>query len=192
MLVGSETFHLHPSVLSKSSEFLAKAMKPEWRSDPSKPITLSEVDPELFGSYCQWLYAQQLVFKGTVSASFEHLAKLYVLGEHLLDAAFRNTIIDALIKHCQTTKKFPPDTAVQIIYQGTPTGSPARKLLVDFWAHAASRDWSRTTGLVALTSVDFAEALINALLEVREKPDSTNPRLWLKQPNSYYVEPLQK
>ncbi|KAH7341159.1 hypothetical protein BKA66DRAFT_434772, partial [Pyrenochaeta sp. MPI-SDFR-AT-0127] len=167
--------------------FFINAMKPEWRKDPSKPIDLSAEDPAVFETYAQYLYTHKVVFKGSAGNSFNHVAALYVLGGFLKDVSFQNFITGALIRHCNATQRFPPETAVEIIYQGTTSGSPFRRLLVDIWAYAASSGWIASRGLVASTSVDFVEDVVKALLEVREKPAGSRPRPWVAEPKSYNV-----
>jgi hypothetical protein len=44
--VGDKLFHVHEGTLTSTSKFFAGVMKPEWRTDPTKPIDLSDDEPE--------------------------------------------------------------------------------------------------------------------------------------------------
>jgi hypothetical protein len=94
VLVGQETFYVHHNVLVSSSKFFQNAMKPVWRTEPLKPIDLSDVDPATFKVYSQWLYTKQM------TGEFIHplLAKLYVLGERIMDETFQKNVVLAMAR----------------------------------------------------------------------------------------------
>ena len=76
---------------------------------------------------------------------FELLAMLYCFGEKYQDVRFKNTVIDAIlakqnIKY-EGGRWYPTDKAVDIIYQGTSSGSPARKLMVAIHTRHGSNEW---------------------------------------------------
>jgi len=67
---------------------------------------------------------------------------LYVVGERMLDNAFRSDLLNTMIRfmrmeeaqessHIESNIR-PPLQVVEIIYGGTTSGSPARRLLVDW------------------------------------------------------------
>jgi hypothetical protein len=60
-----------------------------------------------------------------------YVASLYVFGERVMDGLFQDAIISALIDHCTRTNKTVSLSLVRIIYQGTTSSSPARRLMVD-------------------------------------------------------------
>jgi len=52
---------VHTTVLIKSSELLKNVMKPEWRTDATKPIDMSDMELTIFEAYCGWLYTGRIV-----------------------------------------------------------------------------------------------------------------------------------
>jgi len=176
--------HVHATALSKSSKFFKRALKPQWRTDTTKPIDMSDVDPVIFEGYCGWLYTGKVMHL-EIDQCYIYLANLHVLGERILDVTFQNSVIAAMIRRSQTYKTYPGIQTVQIIYAGTPAGSPARRLLVDFWVFAGSPKWSEVDNLSKRTCVDFVNDLIPRLLEQREAPGGLDVRPWIANPKSY-------
>jgi hypothetical protein len=62
---------------------------------------------------------------------FVELARAYVLGEKPIDVKFKNAIIDTFVAVGTAMGYNPIGERVDILYEGTPEGSPARKLVVD-------------------------------------------------------------
>jgi hypothetical protein len=58
-----------------------------------------------------------------------------------MDTSFQNKIIDAIVSRVDKAKKHPGNKVVKVIYGGTPSGSPARRLLIDMWAYRAKGKW---------------------------------------------------
>ncbi|KAF2827202.1 hypothetical protein CC86DRAFT_263989, partial [Ophiobolus disseminans] len=112
------------------STFFQNTLKPEWASmREGKPIDLKEEHLSTFEAYVQWLYTHQ------VATTFDTTkwAEAYVLGEKLMDAEYQDTILEKIMRGCEEKRNFPGEPQLAIIYNGTPMGSPARKLLVDFY-----------------------------------------------------------
>jgi hypothetical protein len=65
------------------------------------------------------------------------LAKVYVLGEELMDVKFKNDVLDTIIATATEACYYPIGEAVAIIYEGTTTSSPGRRLMVDFLVEIA-------------------------------------------------------
>ncbi|KAI4711382.1 hypothetical protein J4E89_003947 [Alternaria sp. Ai002NY15] len=185
--VGSDPetlMHVHATTLSKSSEFFKNALKQEWRTDSTKPIDMSDVDPFIFEGYCGWLYTGRVVHRNQYEC-YKYLASLYVLGERVMDVTLQNSVVAAIIRRSQTWRKYPGNPAIQIVYAGTPAGSPARRLLVDFWVFHAKPTWNGLDNLIKLTCADFVDDLVRKLIEQRGVPDSSVPRPWIANPKSY-------
>ncbi|USP73218.1 hypothetical protein yc1106_00492 [Curvularia clavata] len=154
--VGTEgsMYTVHSAVLRKRSNFFASAMKPEWSgSNPSRPpIDLTDEDPAIFEIYVHWLYFRVLpttaedLDNTEVDFEFCTLSKCYVLGEKLMDTAFKNAIIDAFTEAKFETPHLdlpsPGVIPVTIIYDGTPKNSPARRLMIKMWSKYATADWA--------------------------------------------------
>lgn len=147
LLVGPDRHSMivHASYLSRTSEFFASALKKEWIEGQTRTIELDEEYPDLMVHYLDWLYTTELPTKGCRSFDSEDskvatnhlLAELYVFGERRLDSHLRNAIIAEFIRlrlvfrdvaGCQSSQRV---CAINIIYQGTPPGSPTRRLMVD-------------------------------------------------------------
>ncbi|KAF2444403.1 hypothetical protein P171DRAFT_444593 [Karstenula rhodostoma CBS 690.94] len=161
------------NLLRSSSQFLKAATKPEWDDlcEVKRTITLSS-DPMLFKAYVHWLYM------GTIPRpddnapdhkDYPFLAKLYVLGEELLDAIFKNRTIDAIIAVYIKSKLWPIGETIRIIYEGTPEGSPARRLMADGFARIAydHPSWMKE---FKNCSHDFLVDVSRAMVSVRQPP----------------------
>ncbi|KAF1835364.1 hypothetical protein BDW02DRAFT_523371, partial [Decorospora gaudefroyi] len=124
---GDKFVHVHKDVLSSTSEFLKNAMKPEWRTDESAAIDLSDEYTATVQAYCQWLYTRRLV---KLTNNWLHLARLYVLGSKLKDKKFQRMVLDAMIEMASKRGGNPSFPVIKTIYDGTTKGSPARRLMV--------------------------------------------------------------
>ncbi|KAI2478507.1 BTB/POZ domain containing protein [Pyrenophora tritici-repentis] len=99
---GNRIIYVHKALIAASSEFFRNVTKPEWTTH-SKVIDLSNQCPEIFEIYCQWLYSKRLLsskrpFSGNPQGNtWISFAKFYVLGEEIMDQAFQNVIVDAMI-----------------------------------------------------------------------------------------------
>lgn len=147
LLVGPQKHNMivHSGYLARTSEFFASALKKEWAEGQTRTIELDEETPELMAHYLDWMYTSELPTKecrpwdpdASKVAANNLLAELYVLGEHRLDSQLRNAIIAEFIRHREPLRdvarcsSFQRADAINIIYQGTPPGSAARRLMVD-------------------------------------------------------------
>jgi hypothetical protein len=179
VLVGQEVFHVHQNVLVSSSQFFQNAMKPVWRTEPLKPVDLSDVDPQIYKVYSQWLYTKQMTSK----LSHHSLAKLYVLGERIMDRAFQKTVVLAMIK--RFNNQFQPGMlSIRTIYAGTPAGSAARRLMVNFCAFYSVPSSKRVNLLDASKDGEFMVDFIAVLVKYRGTP--TVPQLWKDELVAHY------
>ncbi|KAH7138018.1 hypothetical protein B0J11DRAFT_513407 [Dendryphion nanum] len=157
-----ETFYVHQHAICAASPFFANAMKPEWASSRPDPrtITLPEDDPAAFSIYMSYLYAKELPILNESTASqpttpegkyrdidngYHNLAYAYVLGERLMDPAFKNAIIDAYVLYARGSppakRCYPSNEEIRILYEGTHEDSPIRKLLIDIWTARGKWEW---------------------------------------------------
>jgi hypothetical protein len=178
---------VHTTVLTKSSELLKNVMKPEWRTDFTKPIDMSDMELTISEAYCGWLYTGKIVHheKGKRHV---FLSELYILGERLMDTAFQDVIIAAIIRFSIGSNIFPGNSAIQTIYTGTPASSPARRLLVDFWAFNAVPTYDGLENLTKETCLDFVNDLVRELIVKRDRPVDFVQRPWLATPESYRMD----
>ncbi|KAJ4365549.1 hypothetical protein N0V83_008168 [Neocucurbitaria cava] len=183
--VGDQTFQVHKGVIS-SVPFFQNALKPEWcLGRNGDPIDLSDHDPEAFEHYLQWLYSRNLAKNLPLTL----LASLYITGDSLMDTAFQNAVIDCFKprNRRESDRMVITAGAVNIIYDGTLAGSPARQLLVDVFC------WRDCSMLIKGNVVDeyhpdFVNDAFLALADNRRAPRGTAP--WLKALTSYHVQKL--
>ena len=82
------------------------------------------------------------------------LAKLYCFGERMQDPHFRDAVIDAIVARVNDLHKYvnndgtisdfqyyPTTPAINIIYEGTPPSSPARRLMVNIYSSRGMSEW---------------------------------------------------
>jgi hypothetical protein len=130
---------IHKDVLCATSQFFKSAAKPEWSELRAEPhdlkLPIDQPAADAFPVYQHWLYSGKLPISGEpVPQVFESLAKAYALGEVLLDTRFRNDVIDTIIVTWNECRYSPIGKPVAIIYEGTPPGSPARRLVSEMCA----------------------------------------------------------
>lgn len=153
--VGKEgtKFPVHEAVIRRSSKFFDKAMKEEWATSrvDARTVTLVDEDPAIFKIYLHWLYFKTFPTVTTKNTGrFNHetgmLGKSYVMGEMLMDTAFKNAVLvafrDALLNQPFYKPLRPGSSIVKTIYDGTPEGSPGRRFMVDVWVREAKENWA--------------------------------------------------
>ncbi|KAF2000438.1 hypothetical protein P154DRAFT_435014, partial [Amniculicola lignicola CBS 123094] len=186
----AESFNIHTSLLCSSSAFFQTSLKKEWedmRKD-SKTIALQHDDPDAFRMYAHWLYCRKFPLADDRDEAYVQLAKAYVLGESLLDAKFKNTILDSIITATTTFDYFPVGQPITIIYEGTPVESPARRLMVDFYVyamHSGGTSWTRHLGAYPK---EFLVDTLTKIPIVRLAPASSGSRPWTKSFENYHEE----
>ena len=179
LLVGPDKHSMivHASYLARTSEFFASALKKEWTEGQTRIIELDEETPELMAHYLDWLYTTELPTKGCKSFDLESsrvgtndlLAELYVLGERRLDSQLRDAIITEFIRlrlafhyasGCQSSQRV---SAINIIYHGTPVGSPARRLMVDLSLRSGCPKCYTANDLDKAFLIDLTQAFFAAV-----------------------------
>jgi len=122
------------------------------------------------------------------------MARSFVLGAKLLDCVFQNVVLKALIDSVECYNYVPSNAAVRIIYKGTSSGLPARKLLVDFWAVESDITWKDDCAdVVNMAGAEFANDLICALFTLWAKPytEATQKhKPWMKEPEQYQIKDI--
>jgi len=146
--VGEPTtmMFVHCSVLCSSADFFKTRMKPEWSGTDAAHIKLPQYTPAAFNIYVNWLYAggvpataQDLGDETIHDKEWTNLAAAFVVGEGVMDVAFKDVVMDALRAKVRSAEgatiwRVACDM-VKIIYDGTTVGSPARKFMVDIFYH---------------------------------------------------------
>jgi hypothetical protein len=112
-------------------------MKPEWRTDPTKPSEVwDEEDSWRFEKYTQWLYSRTLPAdpNNYISGTYDNMATLYLFGDKVMDEEFEKAALQMIAQlHHSCAQKSGLKT-IRMIYEGTNVGSPARRLMVDMCA----------------------------------------------------------
>lgn len=106
------------------------------------------------------------------SDGYHTLAYAYVLGDRLLDTAFKNAIVDAYVLYARGTQPakryYPSNEEIRILYEGTREDAPIRKLLVDIWTARGKSEWLDAD--MDLPG-EFLAEVTRGLLRAREKRD---------------------
>ena len=113
--------------------------KKQWNVGREKVVKLPEDRPESFELYLRWLYGrkiyvQELAKSAQSARDCNELDKLitdFVFGEKVQDDDYKDAILDTMIAHTINLDKhgqrwFPGIKGAARIYNGTPSGSPAR------------------------------------------------------------------
>lgn len=164
------TMIAHASYLTRNSPFFATELKKEMSEGHVPTIKLPNHSPKLVAYYLDFIYDKKLptqVYKDTLfganspdSSAYELLAELYVFGEHVLDAPFRNAVTQEIVRLLHVM--FHTTKVVNIIYQGTTEGSPVRRLLVDH-ALRFGRPGEHARDLDPAFTFDFMQAFLAAV-----------------------------
>lgn len=177
-----QTFDVHESLITGRSLFFKKAVSGTWREAQDRLVNLPEDEPATFRCYLHLLYTNTLaIMSGSLPKTFHEgdevfgLVKLYVLAEKLQDVDTKNIVLEATMLSYQKDKRgisdyVPKVQEVRIVYTGTTSGSPMRKLLVDLYTYRAR--------LIPNLKVDnhwpsdFVQELLTQVLATRGLPPS--------------------
>jgi len=125
-------FTIYTEIATRSSKFFQAALNRNWKEKKDNRIVLAEVHPDVFEGYLQWLNT------GVITSSFPiskptmfDLAELYILGDFLDDASFRNAVLDDLMTSAYDM--WPGICSVNLAWSNTPKDSPLRALILEVW-----------------------------------------------------------
>ena len=162
------SYVVHEQLLCEYAPFFQAATKDVWKGDKDPTIPLKEDSPDIVSLYVHWIYTNRILSRDSASeGSCDEIGLLvdaFVFGEKLQDGRFKDAIIDAIIKSTNPSNGsgctwYPGLTEIKHAYEGTPSGSPLRRLIVDCWALNGRKDWDRD-GL----NKDFQADLMGELL----------------------------
>lgn len=120
---------------------------------------------------------------------YNSLARLYVLGERVLNAKCQNAIIREIFRisklQCEASDRsmFPDSQAITIICQGTTPESPARRLTVDFAVCHSNEAWFEDIDDHGYL-LDFSKALVRKVEDQKSVRDFRDVTLKAK---NYFV-----
>jgi hypothetical protein len=151
----NKSFVAHESFLTSRSEFFRCAMNGNWTESESRVVELPEGAPDVFAIYLDYAYTGQLttmrkskeelallspeIFIKSIENEYFDLFQLYVLAEKLQDVAAKNATLTAAIDISSMGSamglcRMPELCVVDVIYDGTTEGSPARRLVTDLYS----------------------------------------------------------
>lgn len=185
---SAREFSVHEAVLRDHSPFFRSALDKRWREGRSRHINLPEDDGDVVAAFLDWSYFKIIASK-PVSApalpmddgEFDLLARLYCFAEKTHCDAFADDIIDAMALKTDDvandgTRTFPSYSAIMILYNGTPPGSPARRFVCDMYCEFGISNWiPKESGL---NHPEFLQDLVRAAL-------GKNPRRSIHKHSNY-------
>lgn len=168
--MGTEkkAFHVPKAILCKFSKFFKGAMNPHWDAMRAQPGTIDLTDEKtnIFECYLHWHYLRTLpvippdeIEGGTAASAVEigNLIGCYLLGEKLIDAAFKNAVLDGFIyslrKRSDGNIHLAEAGMISTLYNGTRDESPVRKLFVDIYSYY-QRPWVLNSAALPAEFVD--------------------------------------
>lgn len=179
VLVGSSkhAFYVHESAIRRPGTFFDTALSRAWKEGQERVVELPEEGEDTFRLYIQWLYTGNIFCKRSEEdRSYDTLARLYVLGEKLLDRKFQDNVANAMIAATHDrnplssnkpgVRRFPGEITVDLIYQQTPATSPMRRLMVDIYVRHGNQ---RVVDWLAIPEGVNHEFLINLTIALFQK-----------------------
>ncbi|CAN9104502.1 hypothetical protein CC77DRAFT_1047498 [Alternaria alternata] len=151
---NTKDFIAHEAFLTSRSEFFRRAMNGNWKEAETCIINLPDDTAEAFACYINHVYTGQLPttskttseLKKLTVEEFEHhvndqyriIFDVFVLSEKLQDVTTKNAMMEAALATAGLVAidglwRVPTCHVVNAVYNGTPAGSPARRLVTDLW-----------------------------------------------------------
>jgi hypothetical protein len=140
------------SFLISRMEIFRRAITGRWKEEKIRLVSLPDENPYTFGLYLNFVYTGQIftkrrsqaalsrldldAFKQHVESEYQDLFRLYVLAEKFHDVTAKNAAIMAAIDVTRMESgsgdwAAPSLVTANSIYEGTPEGSLARRLIMD-------------------------------------------------------------
>jgi hypothetical protein len=184
-----EALNIHRGVLCKGSGFFQRAMKPEWTKLREQPdiIDLPDDAVQTVSDYIRWLYSDNLPVKlykagkdtretaaKEAEKVFVMLAEAYVFGEKIVDTKYKNVVLRVVLAAIESSGWYLGLDSVHIIYEGTPSTSPLRRLIADSVACHSYDDSEEKIGWMGEFDGYTREALVDAMramVKARSRPD---------------------
>ncbi len=183
------TSYVHEQLITQRSKFIQDAIKSSGDlKEGFHIVKLTGVHLWTLNYYLILVYTNKLVSKEFVE--WEAYTQLYVLAEKLQDRIAKNQIIDGM--HTAFQEKASKDWRlvaafsteyIKLLYDHTPSNSPARALVVDMFANFVSGEFLRQR-----QSTLPAEFFIDIALRLMKTPKCLRPTTALPYPSSHYHE----
>ena len=149
-------FSVHKAIICERSSFFESALKGPWREKETQTVTLPEQEPALFEVYLESIYtpntkllayvrlhADELVNDDednfnrrwkTDQKAMHALIKLYILGDFLGDAKFKDSVIRSIVEGINNDTLETKDAAPRLVFENTRSDSGLQKLFADIIA----------------------------------------------------------
>lgn len=124
------TFVMHKDIATPHTSFFKAASSHDWKEAQEKRIPLPDCEPEIFGSYMQWVYTEEVLYYNELPKQPLELVKLWILGDFLGDQNFCDAAVGALFSHEIVDG---PD-AIKHLYDHTSHDSRLRWHVLNIWA----------------------------------------------------------
>ncbi|KHO02034.1 BTB/POZ fold protein [Metarhizium album ARSEF 1941] len=135
---NKRAFNVHLKLLVSSSEYFRRSQSGRWAESDTRELCLEEQDPEVFHTYINWLYSRAVNSKceTDLGDTFLSLAKAWILGDYLQDAAFQNDAMTKMYREVRALHRWRSGwdgktLPMAWVYEHTPVGSLLRAFLVD-------------------------------------------------------------
>jgi hypothetical protein len=182
LLVGAEKRELlaHADYIAFSSACFKAALRKEWLEGQTRTVPLPVESYEDMTTYLRYIYSAQLPCRldvhqlnqqptagdnETIQSAYTALSEFYVLGHRLMDDAVRKaavTEIHYMFVRClhrlfSGSLYTPGPGSIDIIWNGTLEGDPARRLIIDIHIKCP-RDLSQFSEFDPVFLFDLAQA----------------------------------
>lgn len=134
---NKKKFMLYTAVATRSSEFFRAASRRDWKESREKEVALPEINASDFEGYLQWLNTGEVTFSG--EPSLFAITRLYVVGDFLEDAAFRDAILDCIVERACEKRVYPDWDTIQLAWEQTRRGNPMQRLYLSIWASMSTK-----------------------------------------------------
>lgn len=145
--------------MTSRSNFFRIALSGRWEEASARIVNLPDDQPELFALYLNHVHSWQIGVENPKpgesplgipragiddTAAINHMMQehykrsfqLYILGEKLGDVFFKDATIFSIFKQQEKRYKgkriMPTCQFLSLVYEGTPVGSPCRRILIDY------------------------------------------------------------
>lgn len=192
LIVGPEKRELlvHANYISRRSAFFEASLKKEWLEGQTRTVTLPEDDYDVVTAYLKFIYSGRLdttlVHMSTTtrtkeehSGHFLELAKLYVLGNKLMDDDVKTAVVKEVhrffvecctMNHCHC---LPDHRFVNTLYAGTTTTNPLLKLFMSVFMSQG-----HTQDLSPQYHPDFTSVMLYAFVELATRDRQPKDYRW--------------
>lgn len=151
---------------------------PEWTKSKEQASIIDLLDDSVqtVSDYIKWLYSDKMPIKlhnagedtrekkaEEAQNVFVRLAEAYVFGERVVDTTYKNTTMRTVLAAIDVVRYYPGLKTIQIIYKGTPSTAPFRRLIANIIAHTSYDDSEEAYGWVNLFDGFPREALVDAI-----------------------------